>query len=111
MDTPPDRSTHDRPASPSLTDIFTEEELIDAFTLLSGDRSFAVTTAAELYRIGPDLDWTLFDDAVSALAAVSPSAAARVQRLTGETDEQVRQRMDEFSRRMRERHGGGNELA
>jgi hypothetical protein len=104
MDTPPDHSNRDRPASPSRTEIFTEEELVDAFTLLSGNRSFAVNAAAELYRLGPELDRTLFDDAVSALAAVSPSAAERVQKLTGKTDEQTRQRTDEFSKHMRERH-------
>lgn len=110
MDTPPERSIGNRTASPSLTEIFSEEELVDAFTLLSGDRSFAVNAAAELYRLGPELDWTLFDDAVSALAAVSPSAAERVQKLTGETDQQARQRMDGFAKRMSERHRSGNGL-
>jgi hypothetical protein len=110
MDTHPDRSIRDRPASPSLTEIFTEEELVDAFTLLSDNRSFAVNAAAELYRLEPELDWSLFDDAVSALAAVSPSAAERVQKLTDETDEQARQRMDEVSTRVRERHRSGNGL-
>jgi hypothetical protein len=101
MDTPPDRIMPDPVASPSLREIFTEEEIADAFTLLSRDRSFAGNAAAELYRLDPKLDWTLFDDTVSALAAVSPSAAERVQKLTGETDEQARRRMDDFAKRMR----------
>lgn len=103
MDNTPDRNSPERAESKSLREIFTEEEIADALTLLTGNRSFAVNAAAELYSLDSNLEWGMFGDTVLALASVSTSAAERVQTLTGETDEQIRRRIDDFAKRMRER--------